>query len=196
MTVELIQGLLLAFALVVILMPPYIRLLRAIGFGKQIRDEGPGDPPRQARHADDGRPADHRRRRSRLFLLLARPPEAATSPRSRRWLSSGCLGAFDDYLNARTGEGIRVRQKLMWQVVSRSSPRTRSSGRTTSPDRGAVRRQGAIDARIYVLFAAFAIVAAGNGIGEHRNTSTPLPRLDAYVLLTLRPGQAHQSMAP
>ena len=28
MTVELIQGLLLAFALVVILMPPYIRLLR------------------------------------------------------------------------------------------------------------------------------------------------------------------------
>ena len=32
MTVELIQGLLLAFALVVILMSPYIRLLRAIGF--------------------------------------------------------------------------------------------------------------------------------------------------------------------
>ena len=31
MTVELIQGLLLAFAIVVILMPPYIRLLRATG---------------------------------------------------------------------------------------------------------------------------------------------------------------------
>ena len=41
MTVELIQGLLLAFALVVILMSPYIRLLRAIGFGKRIREEGP-----------------------------------------------------------------------------------------------------------------------------------------------------------
>ena len=41
MTVELIQGLLLAFALVVILMPPYIRLLRPFGFGKQIREEGP-----------------------------------------------------------------------------------------------------------------------------------------------------------
>ena len=41
MTVELIQGLLLAFALVVILMPPYIRLLHAIGFGKRIRVEGP-----------------------------------------------------------------------------------------------------------------------------------------------------------
>ena len=50
-TVELIQGLLLAFALVVILMPPYIRLLRAFGFGKQIRDRGPAEPLRQARDA-------------------------------------------------------------------------------------------------------------------------------------------------
>ena len=41
MTLELIQGLLLAFALVVILMPPYIRLLRHFRFGKQIREEGP-----------------------------------------------------------------------------------------------------------------------------------------------------------
>ena len=40
-TVELIQGLLLAFALVVILMPPYIRLLRHFGYAKQIREEGP-----------------------------------------------------------------------------------------------------------------------------------------------------------
>jgi phospho-N-acetylmuramoyl-pentapeptide-transferase len=41
MTLQLIQGLLLAFALVVILMPPYMRLLRFIGMGKQIREEGP-----------------------------------------------------------------------------------------------------------------------------------------------------------
>ena len=41
MTVELIQGLLLAFALMVILMSPYIRLLHALGFGKRIRQEGP-----------------------------------------------------------------------------------------------------------------------------------------------------------
>ena len=37
MTVELIQGLLLAFFLVVILMPSYIRLLRVLGMGKRIR---------------------------------------------------------------------------------------------------------------------------------------------------------------
>ena len=41
MTVELIQGLLVAFAIVVILMNPYIRLLQFIGMGKQIRAEGP-----------------------------------------------------------------------------------------------------------------------------------------------------------
>jgi phospho-N-acetylmuramoyl-pentapeptide-transferase len=29
----------------------------------------------------------------------------------------GCLGAVDDWLNARTGIGIRVRQKLVWQSV-------------------------------------------------------------------------------
>src|SRR5207244_12966322 len=45
MTVELIQGLLLAFAIVVILMPPYIRLLRATGFTKQLRIEGADTHP-------------------------------------------------------------------------------------------------------------------------------------------------------
>ena len=55
MTVELIQGLLLAFALVVILMPPYIRLLQAPRLRQAIRDRGSRDPPRQGRHADDGR---------------------------------------------------------------------------------------------------------------------------------------------
>ena len=40
--VEFIQGLLLAFACMVILMPPYLRLLRWLGMGKQIREDGPG----------------------------------------------------------------------------------------------------------------------------------------------------------
>ena len=39
--IELIQGLLLAFAFMVILMAPYMRLLREAGVGKQIRREGP-----------------------------------------------------------------------------------------------------------------------------------------------------------
>jgi hypothetical protein len=40
--VEFIQGLLLAFACMVILMPPFLRLLRWLGMGKQIREDGPG----------------------------------------------------------------------------------------------------------------------------------------------------------
>ena len=39
--IELIQGLLLAFAFMVILMAPFIRLLRELGFGKQVHPEGP-----------------------------------------------------------------------------------------------------------------------------------------------------------
>jgi len=39
--VEFIQGLLLAFACMVILMPPFLRLLRWLGMGKQIRETGP-----------------------------------------------------------------------------------------------------------------------------------------------------------
>src|SRR4029453_4890579 len=41
MTVDIIQGLLLAFAAVVIVMPAYIRLLLHAGMGKQILEEGP-----------------------------------------------------------------------------------------------------------------------------------------------------------
>ena len=40
-TVELIQGILLAFAIVVIVMPAFIRLMRWAGFAKRIRVEGP-----------------------------------------------------------------------------------------------------------------------------------------------------------
>ncbi|MGH3076420.1 MAG: phospho-N-acetylmuramoyl-pentapeptide-transferase, partial [Gaiellales bacterium] len=39
--VELIQAVLLAFAVVVILMPAYIRFLRYVGMGKRILVEGP-----------------------------------------------------------------------------------------------------------------------------------------------------------
>ena len=45
----------------------------------------------------------------------------------------GLLGAVDDYLNARTGEGIRARQKLLWQTWSPCSPPGRSRAPTTSP---------------------------------------------------------------
>lgn len=88
MTVELIQGLLLAFALVVILMPPYIRLLQAVGFGKRIREDGP-----ETHFIKEGTPTMGGLLIVAVILLIyffLKPPDAATFARSPRWPVSGC----------------------------------------------------------------------------------------------------------
>jgi phospho-N-acetylmuramoyl-pentapeptide-transferase len=114
-TVEFIQGLLLAFACVVILMPPYLRLLRWIGIGKQIREDGPG-----THLVKQGTPTMGGVLIVVVILAVAfifDAFDASTySPLAVLALVCG-LGAVDDYLNARTGIGIRVRQKLVWQFV-------------------------------------------------------------------------------
>ena len=163
MTYELIQGLLIAFFVVVILMPPYLRLLRHLGFAKQIREEGP-----QSHMVKWGTPT-----MGGLLLLtvvlvlyaLLRPIEGGIIAPLATMLAVGLLGAFDDYLNARTGEGIRARQKLIWQVVVAVAVafQIQSTYHITGirvPFIGDV----AVDPAIYVPFAAFAIVAASNGV--------------------------------
>ena len=77
-TVELIQGLLLAFAIVVILMPGYIRLLRYVGFGKQIREEGPSSHQVKEGHADRRRRPAHPGRRGPGPRVLRRSIDAST----------------------------------------------------------------------------------------------------------------------
>ena len=113
--IELIQGLLLAFAFIVILMAPYIRLLREIGFGKQVHPEGP-----QTHYVKEGTPTMG----GVLVIvvvvaiyLFLRPLDPATFAPLAMLVLVGGLGAFDDYMNARTGEGIRARQKLIWLTV-------------------------------------------------------------------------------
>ena len=164
MTVELIQGLLLAFAIVVILMPPYIRLLRVTGFTKQIRIEEPG-----GHHIKEGTPTSAGALIIAvvvaLYLLLRWPPEGGIFAPLAALAGVGLLGTFDDYLNAKTGEGISVRQKLLWQVVFAFAAafliqRTYDIDQIAVPFVGAV----AVDPTIYVLFAAFAIIAASNGV--------------------------------
>ena len=163
MTYELIQALLIAFFVVVILMPPYIRLLRHFGFAKQIREEGP-----QSHMVKWGTPT-----MGGLLLLtvvlvlyaLLRPIERGIIAPLATLLAVGLLGAFDDYLNARTGEGIGARQKLLWQVVVAVAVawQLQSTYQITGirvPFIGDV----AVDSAIYVPFAAFAIVAASNGV--------------------------------
>ncbi|HEX2755955.1 MAG TPA: phospho-N-acetylmuramoyl-pentapeptide-transferase [Candidatus Limnocylindrales bacterium] len=165
MKIELIQGLLLAFAIVVILMPPYIRLLRATGFTKQIRIEGPDS--HQIKH---GTPTMGGALLIgvilALYLLLRWPPEGGIYAPLGALAGVGLLGAFDDYLNAKTGEGIKVRQKLLWQTVFAFAfayliQRTYNIDQIAVPFVvGAV----PISPPIYVLFAAFAIIAASNGV--------------------------------
>ena len=161
--VELIQGLLLTFALVVILMPSYIRLLQAVGFGKRIREEGP-----ESHYVKEGTPT-----MGGLLIVVVvlgiyfflREPDAATFAPLAALAGVGLLGAFDDYLNAKTGEGIKARQKLIWLTVvafvaAWQIQDTYDITAIAVPFVGAVH----IEPWLYVLFGAFAIVAAANGV--------------------------------
>jgi phospho-N-acetylmuramoyl-pentapeptide-transferase len=162
-TVELIQGLLLAFAIVVILMTPYIRLLQAIGFGKRIRAEGP-----ESHYTKEGTPT-----MGGLLIVgvvlgiyfFLQEVDAATFAPLAALAGVGVLGAFDDYLNARTGEGIKARWKLVWLtavaiVAAWQIQQTYDITAIAVPFVGPVD----IDPRAYVVFAAFAIVATANGV--------------------------------
>lgn len=164
MTIELIQGLLLAFALVVIFMPPYIRALQHIGFGKRIREEGP-----DSHLVKQGTPTMGGLLVIvvvlAIFILLRGVPERGIIAPIAALAGVGLLGAFDDSLNARTGEGISARQKLVWQTVVAivAAFQIQSTYHITGirvPFVGDV----AVPPAIYVPFGAFAIVATSNGV--------------------------------
>ena len=187
--VELIQGLLLAFALVVILMPPYIRLLHAIGFGKRIRAEGP-----ETHYIKEGTPT-----MGGLLIVLVvlgiyfflRAPDAATFAPLAALAGVGALGAFDDYLNARTGEGIRARQKLIWLTVVAFVAAWQIQ-QTYDITAIAVPFVGPVEVApwLYVLFGAFAIIAASNGVNltdglDGLSGGTVAIAFVAYMLIAL-----------
>jgi phospho-N-acetylmuramoyl-pentapeptide-transferase len=190
MTVGLIQGLLLTFALVVILMPPYIRLLHALGFGKRIRVEGP-----ESHYIKEGTPTMGGLLIVlvvlAVYFLLRQQPDASTFAPIAALASVGLLGAFDDYLNARTGEGIRVRQKLIWLTVvafvaAYQIQQTYNITAIAVPFVGPVQ----IDPRVYILFAAFAIIAASNGVNltdglDGLSGGTVAIAFVAYMLIAL-----------
>jgi phospho-N-acetylmuramoyl-pentapeptide-transferase len=163
-----VQGIVLTFALVVILMPAFLQLLRRAGFGKRVRREGPG-----SHLAKEGTPT-----MGGLLIIAVVGAAAmlfhwvsgdffdpATIAPILTLLAIGALGAFDDYLNARTGEGIRIRHKLMWQVVAAvliayQIQQTYQIDAVAVPFIGSVQ----IAPWAYVVFAAFAIVATTNGV--------------------------------
>jgi phospho-N-acetylmuramoyl-pentapeptide-transferase len=165
--VEMIQGVLLAFAVVVILMPAYIRALRFFGMGKQILEEGP-----QTHQVKRGTPT-----MGGLLIILVvlglffllvggLPPGGIIAPLATLSLV-GLLGAFDDWLNARTGEGISARQKMLWLVVVAAFAAYQIQN-TYAIDSIAVPFYGSVMIHpvVYIVFAAFAIIAAANGVNH------------------------------
>jgi phospho-N-acetylmuramoyl-pentapeptide-transferase len=199
-SVELIQGVLLTFALIVILMPSYIRLLHAIGFGKRIRVEGP-----ETHYVKEGTPTMGGLLIVAVVLgvfFFLRRPDAATFAPLAALAGVGVLGAFDDYLNARTGEGIRARQKLIWLTVvafvaAWQIQQTYAITAIAVPFVGPVE----IDPWLYVLFGAFAIVAASNGVNltdglDGLSGGTLAIAFVAYMLIALlnEPNQANLAL--
>jgi phospho-N-acetylmuramoyl-pentapeptide-transferase len=100
-----------------------------------------------------------------LYLLLRGFPERGVIAPLATLLLVGILGGFDDYLNARTGEGIRARQKMLWLVVvagvaAFQIQQTYGLSGFRVPFVGDV----FVPPWVYILFAAFAIVSAANGV--------------------------------
>ena len=112
--IQIVVALLLAFVGMIILAPIYINLVQRLGFGKQIRAEGP-----EAHYGKAGTPTMGGMLVVGVVLFLAmalRIEEAATLTPLLTLVGVGILGAIDDFVNVRTGIGMRGRWKLVWQT--------------------------------------------------------------------------------
>ena len=113
--VQIVVALLLAFVGMVLLAPIYINLLQRLGFGKQIRTDGP-----VAHHGKAGTPTMGGMLVVGVVLFLAmalRIEDVDTLTPMLALVGVGILGAVDDFVNVRTGIGMRGRWKLVWQTV-------------------------------------------------------------------------------
>ena len=196
----IVQGILLTFALMVILMAPFIALLRRFRLGKRIQVDGPG-----THLVKEGTPT------MGGVLMIAVVGAAVllfqvlngnfwgpqTIAPILTMLFIGGLGAFDDYLNATTGEGIRIRQKLLWQIaaslfIAYQVQTTYNIRALTVPFLGDV----PIEPVIWILFAAFTIVATSNGVNftdglDGLAGGTLIFAFVAYMIIALLGGQTN-----
>ena len=109
----------------------------------------------------------------------------------------GALGAADDYLNATSGEGIRIRQKLLWQVaaagfIAYQIQDTYDIRAVSVPFIGDI----GVEPWAYILFAAFAIVATTNGVNftdglDGLAGGTLIFAFVAYLIIALVAGQTN-----
>ena len=112
---QIVIAVVLAFTGMVLLAPIYIGLLQRLGFGKQIRSDGP-----QAHFGKAGTPTMGGMLVVSVVLFLAmalRLEDVHTLTPMLALMGVGVLGAIDDFVNVRSGIGMRGRWKLVWQTV-------------------------------------------------------------------------------
>jgi phospho-N-acetylmuramoyl-pentapeptide-transferase len=161
--ISILLALLLAFAGVVLLGPLYIGLLQRLGFGKRIRADGP-----EAHHAKAGVPTMGGMLIVLVVMFLAmamRIEDVYTLTPMLALVGVGILGAIDDFVNVRTGIGMRGRHKLVWQsVVGLLAAfyfwRHFHITEINVPLLG----QFEIGAVLFILFVAFVMVGASNAV--------------------------------
>jgi len=159
----LLLGVMLAFGGVLLLGPLYIRLLQRLGYGKQIRAEGP-----QAHAVKAGTPTMGGMLIVVVVMFLAmamRLEDVSTLTPMLTLVGVGILGAVDDFVNVRTGFGMRGRVKLVWQttvaiLAAVYIQRHFDITAINVPLVGEV----AVGPVIVVAFVAFAIVAMSNAV--------------------------------
>ncbi|HEX6128650.1 MAG TPA: phospho-N-acetylmuramoyl-pentapeptide-transferase [Candidatus Limnocylindria bacterium] len=160
---SILLALLLAFVGVVLLGPVYINLLQRLGFGKQIRAEGP-----EGHEVKAGTPTMGGMLMVLVVMFLAmamRIEDTYTLTPMLALVGVGVLGAVDDFVNARTGIGMRGRWKLVWQTVvallaAFYIQRHFDITVINIPLVGQV----VIGGLLFILFAAFVIVGVSNAV--------------------------------
>jgi len=159
----LLLAVVLAFGGVVLLGPIYIRLMQRLGFGKAIRAEGP-----ESHAVKAGTPTLGGMLIVIVVMFLAmamRLEDESTLTPMLTLVGVGILGAIDDYVNARSGFGVRGRYKIVWQTVVAilAAVYIQRHFDLTGVNVPLV-GQFEIPSLLLVLFIAFAIVGASNAV--------------------------------
>jgi phospho-N-acetylmuramoyl-pentapeptide-transferase len=165
--------LLAAFLLGLVLGAPYIRLLRRLRMGKQVRREGPPSHlvTKQGMVTMGGVLFIFVVFVLWLLVLFVLPPEERADylPQTivpmLTLIAVGALGFIDDYVNVVYGFGVRGRHKLVWQTIVALAAAIYIQNHfgvtgVYVPLVGEV----IIGPVLFVLLAVFAIVAMSNGV--------------------------------
>ena len=161
---QIVIALLLSFSGMVLLGPIYINLLQRLAFGKRIRTDGPAGHLAKA-----GTPTMGGMLVVAVVLFLAmalRIEDTSTLTPMLALMGVGTLGAIDDFVNVRTGIGIRGRWKLVWQTIVALLAAfyiQRHFG-LTELNIPFVGEPIFIGATAFILFVAFVIVGTSNAV--------------------------------